>query len=40
MEFSTNQGAENSFYKGFEEHENNLPHLYLKQVTDVSELEY
>lgn len=35
MEFSTNQGAENSFYEGFEERENNLPHLYLKQVTDV-----
>jgi hypothetical protein len=40
MEFSTNQGAENSFYEGFEEHENNLPHLNLKQVTDVSEFEY
>jgi hypothetical protein len=35
MEFSTNQGAENSFYEGFEEHENNSPHLYLKQVTDM-----
>jgi hypothetical protein len=40
MEFSTNQGAENSFYEGFEEHEISLPHLYLKQVTDVSEFEY
>jgi hypothetical protein len=38
--FSTNQGAENSFYEGFEEHENQLPHLYLKQVPDVSEFEY